>query len=189
MVRLLASRSLILRIIAASNEADSSTILSKLSAELKKLQSEFIPSLLQKFMYEGRDKTNSVIVPMDAVERLREAYNSEQLVLIAQLADSLANSSCLDHDCIQSIKNSPCLQTPPLPDQNKPVSYKKFLLRVSTCSETLAYIGAICTSAASQVKPNILKKKNKRKNTKEPIVSTAMENQVRINKFYFLFQI
>lgn len=186
MVRILSARSLILRIIAASSEADSSSTLTRLAAELKKLQSEVIPSLLQKFIHEGKDKTNSVIVPTDAVERLREAYSSEQLVLIAQLADSLANSSYLDRECIQFVKNSLCLQTPSLPDQNKPASYKKFLLRISTCSETLAFIGAICTSAASQIKPNILKKKNKRKNTKDPIVSTAVEDQVSKNIFFIL---
>ncbi|OXU18145.1 hypothetical protein TSAR_006441 [Trichomalopsis sarcophagae] len=177
MVRLLAARSLMLRILAAANDADSSSLLARLSGELKKLQSEVIPQLLQKFERDGKDRVNSVIVPLDAVERLREAYSSEQLSLIAQFADSLANSSCPDSECIEALRTSPCLKPLPLPEQNKPVSYRKFLFRASTCGETLAFLSAICTSAASQIKPNISKKKNKRKNTKEPVVSTAVENQ------------
>lgn len=178
MVRLLAARSLMLRILAAANDADSSSLLARLSGELKKLQDEVIPQLLQKFERDGKDRVNSVIVPLDAVERLREAYSSEQLSLIAQFADSLANSSCPDSECIEALRTSPCLKPLPLPEQNKPISYRKFLFRASTCGETLAFLSAICTSAASQIKPNISKKKNKRKNTKEPVVSTAVENQV-----------
>jgi N-terminal acetyltransferase B complex non-catalytic subunit len=185
MVRLLSARSLILRILAAANDPDSSPILSKLAAELKKLQREDIPALLQKFQHEGKDKVNSVIVPLDAVERLREAYSSEQLSIIAQVADSLANSSCPDPECIEALQTSSCLKAPSLPDQNKPVSYRKFLLRASTCGETIAFLSVICTSVASQIQINISKKKNKKKRTKETVVSTAVENQVNISIHLF----
>ena len=184
MIRLLAVRSLILRILAAANDTDSSSILSRLAAELKKLQNEDVPSLLKKFEDEGKDRVNSVIIPLDGVERLREAYHSEQLSFIALIADSLANSSCPDSECIEKLKTSPCLIPLPLPEQNKSVSYRKFLLRASTCGETLAFLSAICTSAASQIKPNISKKKNKRKSGKETVVSTAMENQVNQQIIY-----
>lgn len=186
MIRLLAARGYILRILAASNDPDSSPILARLSAELRKLQTEDIPLLLQKFQSptssnddaDVKDRVNSVIVPLDAVERLREAYASEQLSLIAQLADSLANSSCPDRPCIEAIRGAVCLKPLALPDRNKPASYKKFLLRAGTCGETLAFLGAICTSAASQLKPLIYKKKNKKKNTSETVVSSSLENEV-----------
>ncbi|KAJ8681185.1 hypothetical protein QAD02_016972 [Eretmocerus hayati] len=178
MVKLLAARSLILRIIAACNDADSSLILSRLSADLRRLQMDDIPPTLQKFVSGGNDRVNSVIVPLDAVERLREAHSSDQLTLIAQFADSLAISSCPSAECIEALRTSPCLKAPALPTQNTPVSFRKYLLRASTCGETLAFLSAICTSSASQIKPKISQKRNRRKTTREPLVSTALENQI-----------
>ncbi|XP_058795847.1 N-alpha-acetyltransferase 25, NatB auxiliary subunit isoform X2 [Phymastichus coffea] len=177
MIRLLKARSLILRIFAAINDTDCSSILSQLANELRKLEIEEIPSTLQKFVPEGNDKVNNVTVPIDAVERLREMLYSQQLSLIAQFADILSSSSCPDRACLELLKSSTSLKPLSLPNQNKPVSYKPFLLRASTCGETLAFISIICTSAASQIKPNISKKKNKRKNTRETTLSTTKENE------------
>ncbi|XP_014235651.1 N-alpha-acetyltransferase 25, NatB auxiliary subunit [Trichogramma pretiosum] len=177
MICVLQARSLILRVLGAANEADSSNTLLRLSNDLKRLIDEKIPNILQKFEVDKKDKVNSVIVPFDAVERLRETYNSQQLSLIAQLAESLANSSCPSAECIEALRTSICLKPLPLPNQEKPASYKKFFLRATTCGETLAFVSAICTSAASQIKPNISKKKNKRKGGTETIVTTAAESE------------
>lgn len=181
MVRLLKARSLILRILAATNDS-SSAILAQLADELRKLENDEIPSILEKL----NNKVNNVTVPLDAVERLREVQSSNQLSLIAQLADSLSNLSCPDQACIELLKSSTCLKPLDLPsDRNEPVSYKQFFLRASTCGETLAFVSVICNAAASQIKPNISKKKNKRKNTKETILpTTTEENQVSLQMKY-----
>ncbi|XP_014210949.1 N-alpha-acetyltransferase 25, NatB auxiliary subunit [Copidosoma floridanum] len=183
MVCLLAARSIILRIIAAANDAsDSSATMSLLAAELRKLQNETIPLVLKKFEFVCVDdkinRINSVLVPLDAVDRLREIYSSKQLGLIAQFADSLANSSYPDAECLEALKESDCLKLLLVPQRDLEASLKNILFRASTCGETLAFLSAICTLAASHIKPNILKKKNRRKSTKETEVSEMiLENK------------
>lgn len=177
MLRLLAARNLMLRILAATAESDSSTLLLQLSAELKQLDDEYIPQILQKFDIDGKlDQPCKILIPMDAVERLREAHNSEQLRTIACLAKSLSNSHCPDFDCIQMLRMSTCLQLLPLPEQNMPVSFKNFLLRASTCSESLAIISAMCSAIALQAKPRSSQKKNKKKCNKK--IETVLSNNI-----------
>ncbi|XP_020285803.1 N-alpha-acetyltransferase 25, NatB auxiliary subunit [Pseudomyrmex gracilis] len=164
MLKLLSARNAILRILAASAQS-SSIFLTQISSELKELAEEIIPKTLEKFDTNGkRNKPCKLLVPLDAVERLREAYYSEQLKTIACLAKSLAaHSHCPDFDCIQMLRTAPCLQPLPIPERNTPVSFKNFLLRASTCSESLAIITAICSVCAVQTQPHISHKKNKKK--------------------------
>ncbi|XP_053986052.1 N-alpha-acetyltransferase 25, NatB auxiliary subunit [Hylaeus anthracinus] len=164
MLRLLAARNLILKILAACAMPDSSSLLTRLSSELKQLDTEQIPSALQKFESEGKkNRPCKMLVPMDAVERLREAHYSEQLKTIARLAESLSHSHYPDFECIQMLQASPCLQTIDIPEKGIPVSFKHFLLRASTCSESLAIISAICTMCARQLQPETTHKKNRKK--------------------------
>ena len=169
MLKLLIARNLILKIIAACVTPDSSSLLTRLSGELKQLDNEQIPPVLQKFEPEGKNKNRpcKILVPMDAVERLREAHYSEQLKTIARLVESLANSRYPDFECIQMLRASPCLQTIDIPEKGVPVSFKHFLLRASTCSESLAIISAICTLWATQLQPQASQKKNKKKCNKQ----------------------
>lgn len=168
MLRLLAVRDLILKILAACVASDSSSLLIRFSNELKQLNNEQIPSILQKFELEGKKiKSCKMLVPMDAVERLSEAYYSEQLKTIARLAESLAQSRYPDLECIQMLQTSPCLQTIDIPEKRIPVSFKHFLLRASTCSESLAIISAICILCATQLQPKTSQKKNKKKCNKQ----------------------
>ena len=161
MSRLLAARNAILKVLAACATHDTPSLLTRLSGELKQLDSEQIPSILEKFESEGkRNRPCRLLVPMDAVERLREAHYSEQLKTIAQLAESLARSGYPDCECIQMLRASPCLQTLDIPESGVPVSFKHFLLRASTCSESLAIISAICTMCATQLQPQTSHKKN-----------------------------
>nr|XP_031835022.1 N-alpha-acetyltransferase 25, NatB auxiliary subunit [Nomia melanderi]XP_031835023.1 N-alpha-acetyltransferase 25, NatB auxiliary subunit [Nomia melanderi]XP_031835024.1 N-alpha-acetyltransferase 25, NatB auxiliary subunit [Nomia melanderi] len=176
MLKLLAARSLILKILLACGTPDFSSLLNRLSAELKELDNEQIPLILEKFESEGKkNKPCKILVPMDAVERLREAHYSEQLKTIARLAESLSQSGYLDFECIEMLRTSPCLQTIEIPEKDVPVSFKHFLLRASTCSESLAVISAICTMCATQLQPRISQKKNKKKCCKE-IESLSMND-------------
>ncbi|XP_015437860.1 PREDICTED: N-alpha-acetyltransferase 25, NatB auxiliary subunit [Dufourea novaeangliae] len=168
MLRLLAARNLMLKILATCAMSDSSSLLCRLSIELKQLDNEQIPLALQKFESEGkRNRPCKILVPMDAVERLREAHYSEQLKTIARLAESLSQSRYPDFECVQMLRASPCLQTIDMPEKGIPVSFKHFLLRASTCSESLAIISAICTICATQLQPQTSHKKNKKKYSKE----------------------
>lgn len=178
MVRLLRARSLMLRVLAAANEPEPSALLSRLSSELRKLQNEDIARVLRQFEQDGKDKVNSVLVPLDAMDRLREAYGSEQLSTIARVAESLAASGFVDADCIQALRSSSCLKPIALPKQDRPASYRKFLLRAATCGETLAYLGAICVSTATQSKPRTSRKKSKKKANKENIDIALNDNAV-----------
>nr|XP_012136081.1 PREDICTED: N-alpha-acetyltransferase 25, NatB auxiliary subunit isoform X1 [Megachile rotundata] len=168
MLRLFMARNLILKIIAACVAPDSSSLLTRFSDELKQLDSEEIPSILQEFEPEGKqNRPCKILVPMDAVERLREAHYSEQLKTIARLVECFANSRYPDFECIQMLRASPCLQTIDIPEKGIPVSFKHFLLRASTCSESLAIISAICTLWAMQLQPQTSEKKNKKKCNKQ----------------------
>lgn len=175
MLRLLAARNLILRILAACATHDTSPLLARLSSELKQLDSEQIPLILEKFEIDGKNKPCKLLVPLDAVERLREAHYSEQLKTIAQLAESLSRSRYPDFECIQMLRASLCLQTIDIPEKNVPVSFKYFLLRASTCSESLAIISAICTMCATQSQSETSQKKNKKKCSKN-IESVSFNN-------------
>ncbi|EFN87304.1 N-alpha-acetyltransferase 25, NatB auxiliary subunit [Harpegnathos saltator] len=182
MLRLLGARSLMLRILVASAESDSSILFSQLSAELKQLDDEHIPHILQKFDADGKqNRPCNILVPLDAVERLREAHCSEQLKTIARLAKSLSHSPCPDSDCIQMLRASPCLQTLLIPVRDTPVSFKNFLLRATTCSESLAVITAICSSTyAIQSKPHAAQKKNRKKCNKK--IESDMINETNESK-------
>ncbi|XP_035725725.1 N-alpha-acetyltransferase 25, NatB auxiliary subunit-like isoform X1 [Vespa mandarinia] len=167
MLRLLAARNLILRILAATAEPNPS-LLFCLSTDLQQLDNDLIPEILQKFnIDEKRDKPYGVLVPLDAVERLREAHYSEQLKTIARFAEFLGQSFSLYNDCIEMLKNSLCLQPLCLPEHNNPISYKNILLRVSTCSETLAIISAMCISYISRFQPITSNRKNKKNESHE----------------------
>ncbi|KAL6448145.1 hypothetical protein ACFW04_000276 [Cataglyphis niger] len=180
MLRLLSARNAILRILAASVKS-SSIFLSQISAELKELDEEIIPQILQIFDTDGkRNRPCNILVPLDAVERLRETHYSEQLRTIACLANSLSQSSCPDFDCIQMLRTSLCLQTLPIPERDTPVSFKNFLLRASTCSESLAIISAICSVCAVQSKPRTSQKKNKKKCNKK--IESNMINETNETK-------
>lgn len=173
MVTLLRARSLMLRIIAASAQSDSTSLLARLSTELRRLDSEEIPPILQPFETDGKkNRPCKLLVPMDAVERLRESHYSEQLKTIASLANSLADSPEPDLVGIKLlIRTSKCLETIAIPEQKAPISFKHFLLRASTCSETLAIFSAICVTYATHLQPKDTKKKNKKKYSKriEPV--------------------
>ncbi|XP_029676321.1 N-alpha-acetyltransferase 25, NatB auxiliary subunit [Formica exsecta] len=182
MLRLLSARNAILRILAASAKS-SSIFLSQISSELKELDEEIIPQILQIFDTDGkRNRPCNILVPLDAVERLREAHYSEQLRTIACLANSLSQSSCPDFDCIQMLRTSLCLQTLPIPEWDKPVSFKNFLLRASTCSESLAIISAICSVCAVQSEPRTSQKKNKKKYNKK--IESNMINETNETKVW-----
>lgn len=186
MLRLLSARNAILRILAASAKS-SSIFLSQISSELKELDEEIIPQILQIFDTDGkRNRPCNILVPLDAVERLREAHYSEQLRTIACLANSLSQSSCPDFDCIQMLRTSLCLQTLPIPEWDKPVSFKNFLLRASTCSESLAIISAICSVCAVQSEPRTSQKKNKKKYNKK--IESNMINETNETKVIVLYR-
>lgn len=181
MLRLLAVRDLILKILAACVAPDSSSLLTRFSNELKQLDNEQIPLILKKFELEGRkNRSCKMLVPMDAVERLCEAHYSEQLKTIARLTESLAQSRYPDFECIQMLRVSPCLQTIEIPEQRIPMSFKHFLLRASTCSETLAIISAICTLCATQLQPKTSQKKNKKKCNKQ-ITSISLNDNDHVS--------
>lgn len=187
MLKLLSARNAVLRILAASAES-SSIYLSQISAELKELTEESIPTLLQKFGTDGKwNKSCKILVPLDAVERLREAYYSEQLRTIACLAKSLSHSNCPDYDCIQMLRTTPCLQTLPIPDRDTPVSFKNFLLRASTCSESLAIISAICSACATQSEPRAQSQKKNKKKYNKKIESNMINetNETKVNFFCY----
>lgn len=181
MLRLLAARSLILRILAATAESESSSLLADLSAELKKLNDEYVPQCLEKFNITKGDgnKAESVLVPLDAVARLREAHESEQLTVVASLADSLARSSRPNSECVELLRSSPALRTLPLPDPDISVSYKEFFLRASTCGETLAIVSAMCVACSTHSRPRPTNKKKNKKSGKEIVSLTHDESQVR----------
>lgn len=184
MLSLLRSRSLILRILASVAESNTTLLFTKLSQDMRTLVRESIPSVLQNFWTEdGKDKVNSVIIPVDAVMRLREIYDSEQLIAIACLAESLSLSSYPDENCIEILRKSPSIQLPPIPEQEKPISFNKFFLRASTCGETLAILGSICIAVISQLKPQNSQKKNKKKHNKENVEISPDISQVRLVVF------
>lgn len=181
MFQLLAARNLILRIIAATaEEQDLSSLLSKLSQELETLNNERIPKSLEKFLTaDKRVRVESILVPMDAVERLRETYDSQQLIVIARLADSFSKFSRPDSKCIEIIRNAHCLKTLPIPTTDEPVSYKDFLLRAATCGETLSFLGIMCASFINQAHPEIGNKKNRKKSNKDVESFTADDIEVK----------
>ncbi|XP_034949721.1 N-alpha-acetyltransferase 25, NatB auxiliary subunit [Chelonus insularis] len=168
MLQLLAARNLILRIIAATTEQDSSSLLVKLAQELHNLHNEHVPKCLEKFeTSDKRVRVENILVPIDSVERLREAHCSQQLVVIARLADSFSQISRPDLDCIKMIHTAPCLDTLAIPNTDEPVSYKDFLLRAATCGETLAFIGIICAAYSSQSHSQSTNRKSRKKSNKD----------------------
>ncbi|KAK0171898.1 hypothetical protein PV328_005290 [Microctonus aethiopoides] len=182
MLQLLAARNLILRIIAATVEQDSGSLLLKLAGELRALENERIPKCLEKFKVSGnRVRVESVLIPLDAVERLREAYESKQLTIIASLAESFSKNSMPDLDCIEEMRSLPCLEPIQLPETNDPVSYKEFFLRAGTCGETLALLGAMC--AASQSHTQLTNRKNRKKSNKEisSVAADDIQNWTKIS--------
>ncbi|XP_066597306.1 N-alpha-acetyltransferase 25, NatB auxiliary subunit [Prorops nasuta] len=165
MMKLLLTKSFILRILAATAE-ESSDLLLDLSYQLKQVESEQIPPVLKTFEVEGNPlKSCNLLVPLDAVERLKESYYSQQLITIARFTEFLAKSQQSEPECVEMLKTTQCLQTPNIPDKENATSYKRFLLRVATCSETLAIITAMCTAFATKFEPQSTKKKNKKKLT------------------------
>lgn len=165
---LLKVRSLILRVLASVAEPDTTTLFMKLSEEIKTLVQENIPNVLRKFQtQDGKDVINSVVIPIDAVMRLREIYESEQLMAIVHLIESLAQNPYPDANCIEILRNSLSIKVPTIPEQEHPVSFSKFFLRASTCGETLSILGSICAVIMSQSKPRRSQRKNKKKPTKE----------------------
>ncbi|KAF7996942.1 hypothetical protein HCN44_002588 [Aphidius gifuensis] len=168
MIQILAARNSILRIIAASVEEKSSTLLAKLSSELNIINNERIPKCIDKFMTNDKKiRVESILVPLDAVERVREAYESEQLSIIARLADSISQFSKPDSDCIEAIRISKSLIPLPIPESDGPVSYKDFFLRASTCGETLAFLGLICVASISKSHPEVNNRRNRKKNNRD----------------------
>lgn len=178
MLHLLAARNLILRIVAAAGEADSLPLLNQLATELKKLEEEQIPEILNLLESRGSGARN-VAVPLDAVERLREARESEQLKIIAGLAECLSHSPSPDSQCLKDLDSTLSLQTLPIPDRETPASYKNFLLRANTCGETLALLGAICCGFASSQSPP--SNKNNKKSGKK--VKSRMPDQLAVSIF------
>lgn len=76
MLRLLSARNAILRTLAASAKS-SSHFLSQIFAELKELDEEITPKILQKFDTGGKqNRPCNILVPLDAVEKLREVLSS-----------------------------------------------------------------------------------------------------------------
>lgn len=191
MIQILTARNLILRIIAASAEEKSSLLLKKLSTDLNNINNDNIPKCIEKFMTnDKRICVESILVPLDAVERLREAYESEQLKIIAKIADSISQYSKPDTDCIDVIRNSKCLESLPIPDAGEdPVSYKEFFLRASTCGETLAFLGLICIAASSQLhNDDAANRRNRKKNNRDNISSLNSEDaQVIFLNYYLKF--
>ncbi|XP_012253045.2 N-alpha-acetyltransferase 25, NatB auxiliary subunit [Athalia rosae] len=161
MLRLLSARNLLLRVVAAAAEVESSSLLTQLASELRQLQQELIPEILNNLKDQG-SSAQSLLVPLDAVERLREAHESEQLKIIAQLADCLAGSVSPDSQCLQELNATPCLRTLPIPCRTSPASYKPFFLRAATCGETLSLLGAICCAYNVSQSPTSIKKNNKK---------------------------
>lgn len=99
--KLLAARNLILRIIAATNEPQSSDLLVRLAGELETLDLEAIPECLRRFESRG----GSYLVPSDGLARLREAHDSQQLAVVARLARALANpKQAMDAKCIDFLR-------------------------------------------------------------------------------------
>ncbi|XP_015121596.1 N-alpha-acetyltransferase 25, NatB auxiliary subunit [Diachasma alloeum] len=167
MLAILAARNLILRIIAATAEQDSSSLLAKLSGELKSLDSERVTKCLEKFEVDKRIRVDNQVIPLDAVERLKEAHESGQLRIIARLAESFAKVSRPDEESIQGIQSAACLE--PLSVGEGIVSYKEFMLRAATCGETLAFLGAMCVEYSSQFHPQIGNRRNRKKSHNKEI--------------------
>ncbi|XP_043274527.1 N-alpha-acetyltransferase 25, NatB auxiliary subunit [Venturia canescens] len=181
MFGLLSARSLILRMIAASAEPDCSSLLESLADQLEKVNDQDIPRYLEKFQAPGSDKTKaeSVLVPLDAFERLREAHCSEQLRLFAEVARSLARSPSPDYDSIaRSLRSSKALQPGPQPPIDVPVSYKAFFMRASTCGESLALLGAMCvayTNRSQQRATTVTANRKKNKKDANAIVASQSD--------------
>ena len=187
MLNLLKARSLILRILASVAESNTTSLFTKLSQDIRTLVRENIPSVLQNFRTkDGKDEVNSVIIPIDAVMRLREIYDSEQLLAIACLAESLAQSPYPDENCVETLKKSPSIRVPSIPEQEKPISFNKFFLRASTCGETLSILGSICAAVIAQSKPRDSQKKNKKRQNKENVEISPDISQVRLVFFSML---
>ncbi|XP_046415416.1 N-alpha-acetyltransferase 25, NatB auxiliary subunit [Neodiprion fabricii] len=165
MLVLLSARNLLLRIVAAAAETESSPLLAQLGTELEKLQQERIPEVLGHLQDRG-SSAQSILVPLDAIERLKEAHESEQLKIIARLAKCLSRSSSPDSQCLQDLDATPGLRTLPIPCQQTPASYKRFLMRAVTCGETLALIGAVCCGYTTSQTPSSNKKNNKKSGKK-----------------------
>lgn len=182
MLTLLAARNLILRIIAATAEQDSSSLLAKLSEELKTLAYERVPKCLAKFGDNMMNVDNQVI-PLDAVERLKESHLSGQLRIIAMLAESFARVSKPDEESIELLRLAACLD--PLSVNEGIVSYKEFMLRAATCGETLAFLGAMCVEYSSQFHPQIGNRRNRKKSHNKEI-STMNSDDVQVRYFKFL---
>lgn len=187
---LLKVRSLILRVLASVAEPDTTTLFMKLSEEIKTLVQENIPNVLRKFQtQDGKDVINSVVIPIDAVMRLREIYESEQLMAIVHLIESLAQNPYPDANCIEILRNSLSIKVPTIPEQEHPVSFSKFFLRASTCGETLSILGSICAVIMSQSKPRRSQRKNKKKPTKENEEPFSEISQVKCDSFLTEFDI
>lgn len=168
MLCLLKARSLILRVLASLAEPDTRLLFIKLAQEIRTLVQESIPAVLRHFRTEnGKDKINNVMIPVDAVMRLREIYDSEQLMAIVYLIESLSQYPYPDENCIEILSKSVSVKVPSIQEKEQPVSFNKFFLRASTCGETLSILGSICAVIMSQSKPQSSQKKNKKKQIKE----------------------
>lgn len=182
MVRLLKARHLMLRIIGATNKEDSSDLLSKLSSELKTFDQDEVPQVLRKFVSEdGSSRLKNLLIPVDALIRLKEAHDSEQLSIVARLAESLAVAGYPDASCIKALRASACLLPLPIGDYEKPLVYRDVVIRATTCSETIAYLTAMCI-AFNLSKTGTSHKKNKKKQNKE-ILTNESDNE-RMVKIY-----
>ncbi|XP_011304536.1 N-alpha-acetyltransferase 25, NatB auxiliary subunit [Fopius arisanus] len=167
MMTILAARNLILRIIAATAEPDSSSLLSKLSGELRTLESERLAKCLELFQQERGVRVDNQVIPMDAVERLREARDSGQLKIIARVAEAFAKLSKPDDETIEALRGAVCLEAIDVGEGI--VSYKEFMLRAATCGETLAFIGAMCVEFSNQSHPRIANRRNRKKSHSKEI--------------------
>lgn len=162
-LKLLQARHLILRILAATAESDPSSLLSVLSRNLETLDSIDIPCTLRKVnVDEKTNKSCGILVPLDAVERLKEAHYSEQLKTVAYFAKQLSWQPSHYKNLIEILRTTLCLQPLCLPTHNEPISFKNFLLRASTCSETLAIITAMCVAYSKRFRSVISNKKGKK---------------------------
>jgi len=191
MLRLLSARNIILRTLAAAAEP-TPDLFTQLAVELEQLDQQVIPLILEKFQTDSKKDTPcNILIPLDAFERLREVHHSEQLKTIACLLTSLSRIRCPDFDCIEKLRTSPCLQPLPIPERNTPVSFKNFLFRASTCSESLAIISIICSVYAMQLEPHrTSQKKNKKKCNKKIEangINGSNETKVSISHNYFLY--
>ena len=185
MLSLLKARKIILRTLASVGESDTASLFITLSQDIRSLVRDDIPRILCNFLTEnGKNKVNSVIIPIDAVMRLREMYDSEQLVAIACLTECLSHKPYPDKICIETLRKSESIRIPSIPEQEKPVSFNRFFLRASTCGETLSILISICSVVMSQSRPDCSQKKNKKKQNKENEDALQYISQVRLLVYF-----